>query len=61
MSHVHVITLQYFYNTSERNNMIKKQSVFYIKMNYQIKQNLFAQQLTLYRQNHVHPHVLKTS
>ena len=27
---------------------------------YQIKSNLFAQQLTLYRQNHIHLHVLKT-
>ena len=30
-----------------------------IKSN-QIKSNLFAQQLTLYRQNHIHLHVLKT-
>ena len=25
-----------------------------------MESNLFTQQLTLYRQNHIHPHVLKT-
>ena len=31
-----------------------------LPLSNQIKSNLFAQQLTLYRQNHIHLHVLKT-
>ena len=34
--------------------------MFYQIKSNQIKANLFAQQLTLYRQNHIHVHVLKT-
>ena len=32
----------------------------HLVLSNQIKSNLFAQQLTLYRQNHIHLHVLKT-
>ena len=34
--------------------------VIFIVISNQIKSNLFAQQLTLYRQNHIHLDVLKT-
>ena len=33
---------------------------FFIEVFYQIKSILFAQQLPLYRQNHIHLHALKT-
>ena len=33
---------------------------YYRPYSNQIKSNLFAQQLTLYRQNHIHLHVLQT-